>query len=73
MPCLGGYHAPFDTIRLIRIALQNRDDEVRSMKRSCDDVTNQLGDLKRQLCKAEEARKETEHMAGDLRKELRSL
>uniref|UniRef100_F1KR11 Major antigen n=1 Tax=Ascaris suum TaxID=6253 RepID=F1KR11_ASCSU len=68
-----GYHAPFDTIRLIRIALQNRDDEVRSMKRSCDDVTNQLGDLKRQLCKAEEARKETEHMAGDLRKELRSL
>uniref|UniRef100_A0A915BVU4 Major antigen n=2 Tax=Parascaris univalens TaxID=6257 RepID=A0A915BVU4_PARUN len=68
-----GYYAPFDTVRLIRIALQNRDDEVRSVKRNCDDITNQLGDLKRQLDKAEEARKESEHMTSDLRKELRSL
>lgn len=68
-----GYISSFDTVRLIRNALQNRDDEMRSMKRNVDDLTEQIENFKRQLSKCEDARRSADELANDLRKQLQNI
>ncbi|VDK42643.1 unnamed protein product [Anisakis simplex] len=68
-----GYISSFDTVRLIRNALQNRDDEMRLMKRNVDDLTEQIENFKRQLSKCEDARRSADELANDLRKQLQNI
>uniref|UniRef100_A0A183TUU1 Coiled-coil domain-containing protein 39 n=1 Tax=Toxocara canis TaxID=6265 RepID=A0A183TUU1_TOXCA len=67
-----GYPSSFDAMRLIRVALQNRVDEIRMLKRSFDDTSDRLNELKQQLLKSEEARRLSDNATSDLRKKLQS-
>lgn len=64
-----GFLVYFNTIRLVRAALQDKNNEIRDYKRKCSEYQNKLSERENRLSRMEQSRRKNDEEFVDLKKE----
>lgn len=64
-----GFLVYFNTIRLVRAALQEKNNEIKNYKRKCSEYQDKLSERENRLTRMEESRRKNDEEFLDLKKE----